>query len=129
VQTLRTSNYEQFKDRNPTRLEGTCQWVLQHKNFRNWQESKFSSLLWVSADPGCGKSVLSKSLIDEDLKSTESRVTCYFFFKDDNEKQKSVTSALSALLHQLFSQRKSLIHHAMLDHAAEGSQLCQSFHK
>jgi len=126
---LRTSNYEQFKDRNPNRLKGTCQWFLQHKHFQKWRESNSSGLLWVSADPGCGKSVLSKSLIDNDLKGTEARVTCYFFFKDDNEEQKSATSALSALLHQLFSQKQLLIHYAMLDYTAEGNRLPQSFYK
>ena len=129
LQVLRTSDYEQFKDRNPDRLKGTCQWFLQHKHFQKWRESNSSSLLWVSADPGCGKSVLSKSLADNDLKGTEARVTCYFFFKDDNKEQKSVTSALSALLHQLFSQKQLLIHHAMLDYAAEGNRLPQLFHK
>ncbi|OCK95360.1 ankyrin, partial [Cenococcum geophilum 1.58] len=129
LQVLRTSGYEQFKDRNPDRLKGTCQWFLQHKHFQKWRESNSSSLLWVSADPGCGKSVLSKSLADNDLKGTEARVTCYFFFKDDNKEQKSVTSALSALLHQLFSQKQLLIHYAMLDYTAEGNRLPQSFHK
>ena len=129
MQALRTSNYEQFKDRNPNRLEGTCQWVFGHENFRNWRESKSSGLLWISADPGCGKSVLSKSLVDKDLKSMDSRITCHFFFKDNNDKQKSITTALSALLHQLFSQQKSLIHHALPDYADDGKQLHQSFHK
>jgi ankyrin repeat domain-containing protein 50 len=83
----------------------------------------------ASADPGCGKSVLAKSLIDQEMKATESRITCYFFFKDDNETQKSITIALSALLHQLFSQKRSLIQHAMADYEVEGNQLPQSFHK
>ena len=83
----------------------------------------------MSADPGCGKSVLSKSLVDVDLKSTESRTTCYFFFKDDDDKQKSVTAALSALLHQLFSQKGSLVRYALPDYETEGSKLPQSFHK
>jgi hypothetical protein len=126
---LRTSDYEQFKDRNPDRLIGTCQWFLQHDHFQKWRESNSPSLLWVSADPGCGKSVLSKSLADNDLKGTEACVTCYFFFKDDSKEQKSVTSALSALLHQLFSQKQLLIHHAMLDYTAEGNRLPQTFHK
>ena len=87
-----------------------------------------SSLLWVSADPGCGKSVLSKSLIDIELKSTESRTTCYFFFKDDNSEQKKAVNALSALLHQLFSQKTFLVHHAIQDFQGQGTKLPQSFH-
>jgi ankyrin repeat domain-containing protein 50 len=129
LQALRTSDYEQFKERNPDRLEGTCQWFLRHNHFKKWRQSDSASLLWVSADPGCGKSVLSKSLVDMDLKGTESRITCYFSFKDDNDIQKRATSALSALLHQLFIQKPSLIHHALLDYAAEGDRLPQLFHK
>jgi hypothetical protein len=138
LRILRTSDYEQFKDRNPDRLEGTCEWFLQHERYHEWRQSN-SGLLWVSADPGCGKSVLAKSLIDREMKATSSQVispqrtssrtTCYFFFKDDNEKQKSSTIALSALLHQLFSQKQSLIRHATRDYETEGSKLPHSFHK
>ncbi|KAH8590404.1 hypothetical protein B0O99DRAFT_475824, partial [Bisporella sp. PMI_857] len=128
-QTLRTSEYEKHKDRNPDRVDGTCQWFLQHPKFRHWQESKASSLLWVSADPGCGKSVLSKSLVDKELRSIKSRTTCYFFFKDDNEEQKSTTKALSALLHQLFSQKNALVKYAITDFRCDGRKLPKLFDK
>ncbi|EPE35822.1 Ankyrin repeat-containing protein [Glarea lozoyensis ATCC 20868] len=128
VQALRTSDYEQFKNRNPDRLEGTCQWVLQHDNFNTWQKSESSSLLWVSADPGCGKSVLSKSLIDQDLKSKQAGAMCYFFFKDDNQTQQNIATAISAILHQLFSQNPMLIKYAMKDYEADGHKLPESFH-
>ena len=129
LQTLRTSSYEQFKDRNPDRLKGTCDWFLHHKHFLTWKQASFA-LLWVSADPGCGKSVLAKSLADQELRCTETRVCCFFFFKDDNEKQKNINYALSALLHQLFSQKRSLLHHALQEYEAEGApKLTQSFHK
>lgn len=85
----------------------------------------------MSAHPGCGKSVLAKYLIDQEkaLEATKSRTVCYFFFKDDNEEQNSVATALSALLHQLFSQKESLIQHAMKDYKAEGNKLPQLFYK
>ncbi|KAF1809210.1 HET-domain-containing protein [Eremomyces bilateralis CBS 781.70] len=130
MQALRTSasDYEQFKERNSSRLRDTCQWVLHHKNFRNWKDSSSSSLLWISADPGCGKSVFSKSLVDEDLKNMDARTTYYFFFKDDDDVQKSAVTALAALLHQLFRRKPTLIKHAISDFAANGHQLSQSFH-
>jgi hypothetical protein len=80
----------------------------------------------MSADPGCGKSVLSKSLIDNDF-NIESLTTCYFFFRDDNDKQKDITIALSALLHQLFSRTPGLVKHAMPDYGNNGNKLPQSF--
>lgn len=94
-------------------MKGTCQWFLRHPNYTSWRDSNSSSILWVSADPGCGKSVLSKLLVDKELQATKSRTTCYFFFKDDNDIQKTATSALCALLHQIFSQKPKLLVHAI----------------
>ncbi|KAF3077805.1 hypothetical protein TWF706_004558 [Orbilia oligospora] len=71
-------------------------------------------MLWVSAGPGCGKSVLAKYLADSVLKNTESRTICYFFFKDDFEDQKSVVSALCCILHQLFKQKPDLLSETIL---------------
>jgi hypothetical protein len=52
--------------------------------FLEWRDSKHSRLLWVSAGPGCGKSVLSRSLIDERRVCTNAMAStvCLFFFKD-----------------------------------------------
>ncbi|UKZ56001.1 hypothetical protein TrVGV298_009825 [Trichoderma virens] len=107
LQALKTSPYAQRKDRNPDRVTGTCEWFMSHIDFHNWRDSRSSSMLWVSANPGCGKSVLAKYLVDE-LKTMDQRTTCYFFFKDDFEDQRSARSALSCILHQLFVQRETL---------------------
>lgn len=111
-EALKTSVYEEQKDVNPDRIANTCQWVIGHKRYRRWFESHHDDLLWISADPGCGKSVLAKSLIDHELRSTETHTICYFFFKD-NEEQDNVATALCAILHQLFSRRARLIRHAI----------------
>jgi hypothetical protein len=108
-------------------VSGTCEWFLTHPKFLEWQESKTSSLLWLSADPGCGKSVLSKSLLDNELTSTESYTTSYFFFKDDNVDQKSVANALCALLHQLFSRKANLLKHALPEFRTNGTKLPELF--
>ena len=58
---LYTSPYRDRKDRNPERVDGTCEWFTNHPLFRSWQGSKTSSLLWVSADPGCGSGRMRRS--------------------------------------------------------------------
>jgi ankyrin repeat protein len=121
-QHFRTSEYERHKNRNPNRVKGTCQWVLNHPQYKSWSTSTCDNLLWISADPGCGKSVLSKSLIDNELKSHSSCSTCYFFFKD-NKEQSSLSTALCALLHQLFSYRPHLLHHAIAQWDLNGERL------
>ncbi|KFY69329.1 hypothetical protein V496_00331 [Pseudogymnoascus sp. VKM F-4515 (FW-2607)] len=107
-------DYQRYKERNQYPVKGTCQWFLRHPNYTGWRDSDGSSILWVSADPGCGKSVLSKLLVDKELQATKSRTTCYFFFKDDSDIQKTATSALCALLHQIFAQKPELLGHAVV---------------
>jgi ankyrin repeat protein len=112
-QAFKISNYTEQKDINPRRAEGTCQWALRSPEYLRWWESLCNDLLWVSADPGCGKSVLAKSIIDDYLQPSSSAVTvCYFFFKD-NDEQNNLATALCAILHQLFSHRPHLLYHAL----------------
>ncbi|KIW54608.1 hypothetical protein PV05_06957 [Exophiala xenobiotica] len=111
-QAFKTSTYEQFKDVNPDRVEGTCRWVLSHPQYLQWATSDEDNFLWISADPGCGKSVLAKSLVDNELRTTIDHTVCYFFFKD-NEQQDKLTTALCALLHQLFSHQPQLVQYAI----------------
>ncbi|KAK7226933.1 hypothetical protein V2G26_014936 [Clonostachys chloroleuca] len=108
LRTLYTSPYRDTKNRNPDRVPGTCEWFVSNHDFQRWRESKSSTMLWVSANPGCGKSVLAKYLVDSELETTESRTTCYFFFKDGFGDQGSAKSALSCILQQLFIQRGEL---------------------
>lgn len=129
LRKLNVSPYKERKDRNPKRADGTCEWFTAHHLFQHWQGEK-SALLWVSADPGCGKSVLAKYLVDAVFPSKNSRTTCYFFFKDDFDDQKLPENALCSLLHQLFVQRRDLLSDDILDDIEEeGDWLFASFDK
>lgn len=118
----RDATYEWYKDRIEDRVEGTCQWFLQHENFQKWVDRQSGPLL-VSADPGCGKSVLAKYLVN-DILLRPGVTVCYFFFKDQD--QNTVRQALCALLHQLFSQKPSLIEHALRQFEKDGPGLINS---
>ncbi|KAF9632472.1 ankyrin repeat protein [Lasiodiplodia theobromae] len=96
LQLFHITDYQRYKDRVEDRLEGTCEWFLGHENYEEWLKHD-SNLLLVSADPGCGKSVLSKFLIDHQL--PRSATICYFFFKDQD--QNTFKQALCSLIHQL----------------------------
>ncbi|RSL93297.1 hypothetical protein CEP52_013342 [Fusarium oligoseptatum] len=127
LRRLHVSPYLDRKERNPYRIPGTCDWFVSHELFRDWQESKSSKLLWVSADPGCGKSVLMKYLVDSVLPTTESRTVCYFFFKDDFEDQRSVVAALCCILRQLFIQKSVLLSDAVVNRLETNETLLSSF--
>ncbi|KAK2593245.1 hypothetical protein QQS21_009044 [Conoideocrella luteorostrata] len=124
-QAFKTSTYEQYKNINPDRVEGTCRWILENSQYLAWQESGHNDLLWISADPGCGKSVLAKSLVDKDLKaSCTSASICYFFFKD-NDEQNNLATALCAVLHQLFGMHPHLLRHALPSWQSNGKKIQQ----
>lgn len=119
---FKTSSYEQHKNINPNREDGTCRWVLENPQYLAWQESNHNDLLWISADPGCGKSVLAKSLVDNDLSASTPVSVCYFFFKDNIE-QNNLAAALCAVLHQLFRMQPNLIQHALPSWQTSGTKL------
>jgi hypothetical protein len=123
--------YEADKNRNPSRVPGTCQWFLNHVDFFTWREKQAPALLWVSADPGCGKSVLSKYLVDYGREILSSGVDppkiCYFFFKDGDLNRRSGSKALCAVLHQLFIQNWDLFSHAEQDFKQKGEKFLSDF--
>ena len=90
-----------------------------------WRDSDTSRLLWVSAGPGCGKSVLARALIDV-CRDTANSTICYFFFKDGQEQRTRGANALSALLHQLFGNT-TLITHALPAFHRYGKKLRDEF--
>lgn len=130
LQALRAKNpYRDQMERTPTRQPGTCNWCLNNSLFQTWRNDPHSSLLWVSANPGCGKSVLSKCLIEEKLASLDPQhaTICYFFFKDISPDSRSITKALSAILHQLFTKIPGLVEHAVSAFDENGDELSSMF--
>ena len=127
LETL-ASNYRSDKDLVSTRVPGTCEWFFEDDRFLEWRDSNISGLLWVSAGPGCGKSVLARALVDEKRVGTNAKAStvCYFFFKDGQQQRTHGTNALSALLHQLF-ENTTLITHALPSFSRYGKKLRDEF--
>ena len=127
LRALCTTTYRDHKNRNPDRVKNTCRWFLESAIYCSWRSTTGSGMLWVTADPGCGKSVLSKSLIDEELQSTTQMTTIYFFFKDDSAERRSAVHALCALLHQLCISKPILLGRLAEAYRRNGSTLMLSF--
>ncbi|KAL6690982.1 hypothetical protein J3F84DRAFT_404018 [Trichoderma pleuroticola] len=115
------ATYEWYKDLVEERVEGTCMWLLHHEYFQKWLQQDSGPLV-ITADPGCGKSVLAKYLIEHGL--PRSVTICYFFFKDQD--QNTIRQALCAILHQLFTRNPVLIKHAMAKFRMDGKGLINS---
>jgi hypothetical protein len=107
----------------PKRVQGTCEWFQTHRKYRDWLQSPDGALL-LSADPGCGKSVLSRFLIEEALPAEMDPDTtiCYFFVKDSPD-QNNVPAALCALIHQILTKRPEMTDHIRKDVIESGAAL------
>ncbi|KAI7781828.1 hypothetical protein LA080_014318 [Diaporthe eres] len=105
VALFNTSDYNRQMRFNPTRVPGTCEWFCNHNTFKEWLGSDGGLLL-----------------------------TLYFFFKDTME-QKSLNTAICAVLHQLLldnlvlvAKLQEAIRQAVGKKAAENSSsLCNIF--
>jgi hypothetical protein len=139
---IAAGDYERYKNLNPKRVRGTCEWFLMDERFCKWRDNASSSLLWVSAGPGRGKSVLSRSLIDEGLLdittititpssnepiTSRQSIVCYFFFKDGGDGHMDSAQALCALLYQIFTcpSTSGLIKYALERHRELGRALTE----
>ena len=126
-------DYVSQKNQNPRRVLDTCLWTLENSKYIKWRDDDTKKLLWISADPGCGKSVLARCIIDEDLPkvfpNNSSNRILYYFFKDTSPEQRSATRAISTILHQLFASQPRLIPYALPSYREIGKALSTTFSK
>ncbi|KKP02575.1 hypothetical protein THAR02_05307 [Trichoderma harzianum] len=108
IEALKAPDYAAFRNYkidNPT--SGTLGWFLKLQQLSSWLTTHESSILWVNGSPGQGKTIVAKFLLAylEDLqRSFDHRTTViYFFFYDQDDSYRTVSSALRSLIKQLLS--------------------------
>lgn len=75
------------------RIAGTGRWLLKKQVYVDWKGSSQSSMLWLHGIPGCGKSKLISTVIDE-LKAQfsgqyeEFPILYFYFARDAAEKRR-----------------------------------------
>jgi Cdc6-like AAA superfamily ATPase len=133
-QSLIHADYLTYRSEVARHHSGTLKWILEHNHYKNWArltETDNSAFLWISGNPGCGKTVLSRflmELIEASLKARQMTRQCvlYFFFDDKYDTQKSATSFLRALLHQIIRLIPGLIRHAIPEYRSQGDAMVNS---
>ena len=71
-----------IKDRH----QGTGDWFIKGEDFLRWK-AREHFLLWLHGIPGCGKTILSSTIIEE-LKSGPSACPVIYFYFDFNDEEK-----------------------------------------
>ncbi|KAF7972853.1 hypothetical protein HWV62_16884 [Athelia sp. TMB] len=99
---------------------GTGSWFLNGSEFSAWKEGP-SSVLWLRGGPGCGKTILSSSVLENvaefcELKPT-ARGYAYFFFDGTKAQSESLNyeSLLRSIITQLSNRCGANIPDALVD--------------
>lgn len=88
-------------DLNAIRQPGSGVWLLENKAYLQWKRSTSRSpILWLSGDPGIGKTVLS-SLIVKDIEETTSSSVAYYRCDANNDLSRTRLGLLSSIIAQL----------------------------
>jgi Cdc6-like AAA superfamily ATPase len=95
------TNYENALKK---RHGGTGLWLTGGQAFADWKK-RSNSILWLHGIPGCGKTVLSSTII-EHLKSitTPNRVLLYFYFAFNDTNKLTLENMLRSLVSQLYER-------------------------
>ncbi|KAF2628860.1 hypothetical protein BU25DRAFT_390834 [Macroventuria anomochaeta] len=78
-------------------------WLLESAKYKEWKESA-ASRLWLYGIPGCGKTILSSTIIEDLLQHCHddtSMVTAFFYFDFNNIQKQDPELMIRSLLCQL----------------------------
>ncbi|EFQ99180.1 ankyrin repeat domain-containing protein 28 [Nannizzia gypsea CBS 118893] len=105
LESLRFSGIDDRLNSMEDAAEGTCEWLIQHKKYKNWA-SRDRSLLWIKGKPGSGKSTLLQYALKNAEKTPnigESNpiFLSFFFYDRGNTEQKTPLGFFQSLLYQL----------------------------
>ncbi|KAJ6789603.1 hypothetical protein PWT90_09841 [Aphanocladium album] len=81
---------------------GTGQWLLDSDRYQSWTTTP-SSFLWLYGIPGCGKTILSSTVVTNlQQQNTCSQGLLYFYFDFSDVSKRSTENAIRSLICQLY---------------------------
>jgi Cdc6-like AAA superfamily ATPase len=83
------------------RQEGSGLWFLQSDAFSTWKKTK-NSFLWLHGIPGCGKTILSSTIIEELERTAPRQSLLYFYFDFSDTHKQTLGSMVRSLVSQLY---------------------------
>jgi Cdc6-like AAA superfamily ATPase len=89
------------------RQEGTGLWLLQSSLFTKWH-SQPNSFLWLHGIPGCGKTILSSTIIEHLVDTRPDQLLLYFYFDFTDAGKQTLDNVIRSLISQLYHKRKDI---------------------
>ncbi|KAM3528022.1 hypothetical protein MY4038_006082 [Beauveria bassiana] len=102
---IRLDYRQNFSTAKGKHQSGTGQWLLDSEHYKSWKTDGSSSL-WLNGKTGCGKTILSYTVIadlEEDERTSDASLFFYFDFTD--VKKQFTENALCSLIDQLYDKK------------------------
>lgn len=102
-------------------MPGTCDWLINEPEIQLWLEAKAETrIVWFSAPPGSGKSVLSSYIVSH---LGEAGVLCqYFFFRSGDQSKRSPLALMRSIAYQI-AKDVPAFKRDLMELSAEGASL------
>lgn len=104
------------------RVDGTCEWLIQHPSYREWLADTNRPLLWISGGPGKGKTMLAIYITEvlQPVVDSANDVLLYYFCSNRNKNQNTALTILRGILHQWIDLDPDLAQH--IKNSFEGTE-------
>ncbi|KAK4182171.1 vegetative incompatibility protein HET-E-1, partial [Podospora australis] len=98
-----STNYNQARQKSH---QGTGKWFLDSHEFTEWKQGSRSHL-WLHGFAGCGKTVLTSTIVDQ-LQKMDDVITIAFYFDFSNTAKQTVDALLRSLVFQLHKRKPNI---------------------
>lgn len=84
------------------RVDGTCEWLIQHPHYQEWLTDANRPLLWISGGPGKGKTMLAIYITEvlEPVVESADNVLLYYFCSNRDKNRNTALAIMRGILHQ-----------------------------
>jgi len=100
-----------FLQESQRRSQPCAEWFLRDRLFESWLCSHQPRGIWITGPPGCGKTVLSTSIVGGVRQNMQNRPGCvsaFLYCQDDNL---SLPAILASIMSQILAQLNSIPKH------------------
>ncbi|KAL4874981.1 hypothetical protein BJY04DRAFT_172372 [Aspergillus karnatakaensis] len=104
------------------RVDGTCEWLIQHPQYQDWLADTNHPLLWISGGPGKGKTMLAIYITEvlQPVVDDANSVLLYYFCSNRDKNRNSTLTIMRGILHQWIDLHPHLAKH--IKNSFEGTE-------
>ena len=127
---------QELKSAQELRYNGTCQWIRDSPEYKNWLTAVSRSqeaLLWILGPPGAGKTILSSFIVEDlfSMRDTAFSAVLFFMFKYANCNRRTQLAAACSIVYQLLKSMPSgngKLHEELVKHKdGSGQEKAKNF--